>query len=250
MSLSPSVSDRLYQRERPPRKWSMHQTWRDLLFLHWRVEPERIQRTLPAGLFVDVHDGAAWIGIVPFFMRDIRPRWCPWVPGFSAFLELNVRTYVYDAAGTPGIWFYSLDCNQSLAVWGARTFYHLPYRHARMAAPATPDGTIAYSSRVKRSPWHCDVTYRLAAEERIASPGSLEFFLLERYVLFAANRAGRLFTGRVHHRPYPMVAATVTAHSSHLLAEHDFDIDESRPDHVCGSPGFVDVEVFGLESLR
>ena len=106
----------------------MHHAWRDLLFLHWRVDPERIQRTLPPGLTVDVFDGAAYVGIVPFFMCDIRPRGLPAMPGLSNFMELNVRTYVHDAQGTPGVWFYSLDCNSRLTVWGARRFFHLPYR--------------------------------------------------------------------------------------------------------------------------
>src|SRR5438105_3699987 len=106
----PSLDDRLRQRERPSGSVAMYHTWRDLLFLHWRVEPERIQRTLPPGLFVDTYDGAAWVGVVPFFMRNIRPWWLPCIPGLSNFMELNLRTYVYDAAGTPGVWFYALDC--------------------------------------------------------------------------------------------------------------------------------------------
>ncbi|MBV8901140.1 MAG: DUF2071 domain-containing protein, partial [Verrucomicrobia bacterium] len=87
----------------------MRQRWLDLLFLHWRWDPVEVQRTLPPGLTVDTWEDDAWIGIVPFAMRGVRPRFCPSVPGISHFLELNLRTYVRDRLGRPGIWFYSLD---------------------------------------------------------------------------------------------------------------------------------------------
>jgi uncharacterized protein YqjF (DUF2071 family) len=178
-------------------------------------------------------------------MRNVRPWWLPTIPGVSNFLELNVRTYVHDAAGTPGVWFYSLDCNQSLAVWGARTFYHLPYRHAAMSAPRAAEAT-SYRSQVKRTDLRCDVHYELGREAREAVAGSLDFFLVERYILFAAARDGGLFTGQVYHRPYPLVATTVADWRSNLLKPHDFGVDESQPELLHGSPG-VDVEVFALQ---
>lgn len=101
----------------------MRQRWEKLLFLHWAWDAAEVQRTLPLGLTVDTFEGRAWLGVVPFFMRDVRPAWVPSVPGISNFLELNVRTYVFDGRGRPGIWFYSLDCNQRLAVRAARTFF-------------------------------------------------------------------------------------------------------------------------------
>jgi len=242
----PTNDDRLRFRRRPQRGAAMYQSWRSLLFAHWRVEPERIQRTLPPGLKVDTFGGDAYIGIVPFFMRNIRPWWSPRVPGFSNFLELNVRTYVHDAAGTPGVWFYSLDCNQRLAVWGAKTFFHLPYRNAVMTAPTVGDA-IDYRSQVERTELSCNVRYTLGHEERDSVPGSLEFFLVERYMLFAAARDGRLFTGQVHHKPYSLVSTRVESWQSNLLAPHDFGIDESKPELLHATPG-VDVEVFALQS--
>jgi uncharacterized protein YqjF (DUF2071 family) len=110
------------------------QRWRDLLFLHWRVPVSTVQRTLPEGLTVDTFDGDAWVGIVPFAMQGVRPRFFPPVPWLSWFLELNVRTYVLDAQGVPGVWFHSLDCDQPVAVEIARRCFHLPYMHARMRA--------------------------------------------------------------------------------------------------------------------
>jgi uncharacterized protein YqjF (DUF2071 family) len=83
----------------------MHHRWESLLFLHWQVPPERIQQTLPAGLTVDTVEGDGFVGITPFFMRNVRPIGLPALPWLSEFQELNVRTYVFDRHGVPGIWF-------------------------------------------------------------------------------------------------------------------------------------------------
>lgn len=240
----PTLDDRTALRRRPPRSPLMYHGWRDLLFLHWRVEPERIQQRLPPGLFVDVRDGATYLGIVAFFMRNIRPRGMPALPWFSNFMELNVRTYVHDAQGVPGIWFHSLDCNQPLTVWGARRFFHLPYRHARMSSMRSADGRIDYRSRVGTR--RVETTYGLGDIRGPAVPGTLDYFLVERYVLFSRSPAGNLFSGRVFHEPYPLADVRHTAWSSTLLGEYDLAIDESRPEIVHASPG-VDVEVFNLE---
>jgi uncharacterized protein len=95
------------------------QRWSDLLFLHWRVSAAAVQATLPAGLFVDTYHDQAYVGIVPFFMERVRPVYLPPVPWLSWFLELNVRTYVRDASGTPGVWFYSLSGGERRTPRGA-----------------------------------------------------------------------------------------------------------------------------------
>ena len=125
---TPTLTQRLEYQKRPQNKAVvMYQKWRDLLFLHWEFDPQVIQETLPAGLHVDTYQGRAYLGLVPFYMKDIRPRFCPCIPGISNFLEMNLRTYVFDSTGRPGVWFYSLDANQWLAVRIARRFFHLPY---------------------------------------------------------------------------------------------------------------------------
>src|SRR5947209_9596696 len=118
----------------------MHHRWEALLFLHWLVSPAEIQQTLPPGLTVDTFEDQAYLAISPFFMRKVRPVGVPPLPWLSEFQELNVRTYVFDERGVPGIWFYSLDCNQPLAVAGARMLSGLPYFNAEMSA--TFDGFI------------------------------------------------------------------------------------------------------------
>jgi len=223
----------------------MYQRWENLLFLHWRWDAAEIQRTLPPGLFVDTFQSEAWLAIVPFFMRGIRPRFFPAVPGISDFLELNVRTYVHDAQGRPGVWFYSLDCNQSLAVWTARTFFHLPYQHAAMSAHSL-DGCIDYTCQRRGDSNGSRFRYRIHSQAHLAEPGTLEFFLAERYLLFSQSPRG-IRCGQVHHTPYPLATATLESWDVNSLLQAGFASPARPPDHVIASAG-VDVRVFPLTS--
>jgi len=190
----------------------MHNRWTDLLFLHWRCGPETIQAMLPPGLVVDEFDGSAWVGAVPFGMERIRPVFLPPVPGLSWFLEMNLRTYVIcEKTGDPGVWFFSLDASQQLACRVARRFFHLPYYFARMRRRRDADGWIHYESRRDEEEEACQFVYRPAQGTLTeAAEGSLEYFLVERYLLFAWNETRRtLCSGRVHHVPYQIAPAEV-----------------------------------------
>ncbi len=232
----------------------MRQSWGHLLFLHWAWDPVEIQRTLPPGLRVDVHDGRAWIGVVPFFMQRVRPRGLPAVPFFSDFLELNVRTYVHDAEGRPGVWFYSLDCNRWLAVKVARTLFHLPYEHAAMSATIDPaTGEVDFRATRRAGPVESATRFVYrgppAHERHEAQPGSLEFFLVERYRLFAWDAPqGRLLTGRVHHAPYQIGAAVVPVWDDTMLDLAGLKGAGGAPDHVVSSNA-ADVAVWPLEPV-
>ncbi|SFI10186.1 YqjF family protein [Planctomicrobium piriforme] len=253
MSGSSSILDipfsrRLAMRERPADEPVMRQSWRNLLFLHWRIEPAVIQRLLPAGLTVDVFDGSAWIGIVPFQMRKIRPVWSPSVPWISNFLELNVRTYAVDRNGTPGVWFFSLDANRWLAVQVARSWFHLPYHWASMQCEEA-EGGFKYASRRKNDSQQASRFQW--SPQGIPGPAQLEtldFFLIERYVLFAELAKGALSTGQVWHAPYQVQPARLDAWSDELLAANGLPAVSRPPDHVAASPG-VDVDVFGLKPV-
>lgn len=221
----------------------MHQRWRDLLFLHWKWDKAALQKTLPHGLTVDTFEGNAWLGIVPFFMRGVRPALLPPVPLLSNFLELNVRTYVRDSEAKPGVWFYSLDCNQPVAVSAARTFFHLPYFHAKMSA-IHRDGMTEYHSRRSGTERQSIYKYRGEALAAPASPGSLEEFLVERYCLYA-EAGGRLFSGEVRHVPYTISPANVPEWCNGPLLLAGLDPESRPPDHALHSPG-VDVRVYPL----
>lgn len=229
----------------------MFQQWRDLLFLHWEYPAAEIQDTLPEGLFVDTFGGKAYLGVVPFFMRNIRPRFLPAVPGISNFLELNLRTYVYDRAGVPGVWFYSLDANQWLAVEVARRVFFLPYEHARMSAQRGPGGQIRFASQRAGARAHGQPSifeYAPGADLPLPEPGTLEFFLVERYRLYS-RAPGGLRRGAVFHDPYRLCQPGVAAWDELLLPLDGFRATGRPPDHVAMSRG-VDVTVFPLQRVK
>ena len=185
--------------------------------MHWRIQPDLIRPLIPSGLEIDTFDDSAWIAIVPFTMWDIRafPPYAPAVPGLSAMHELNVRTYVH-LNGTPGVWFFSLDCNSAAAVFGARTFYYLPYYNAELELDQQGT-TINYSSsRTDKPPAEFHAVWNIGSPLPTAEPTSLEFFLTERYCLFSENN-GKLYRSRIHHEPWPLQTATVDSHSSTMI---------------------------------
>lgn len=235
---------------RNQRQW-MHHTWRDLLFLHWRCDPAVIQPTLPPGLTVDTFAGSAWVGIVPFQMRNIRPVCCPALPGTANFLELNVRTYVCDALGRPGVWFYSLDANCWPAVRGARWSYHLPYHWARMSfCRDDASGTINFQSArcASRQVPPAEFDFRPRGIPTAShDPASLPFFLIERYYLFAHTR-GRLYCGQVQHHPYQVTGVELRRWDTSMLALNSLPVPECGPEHIAYSQG-VDVRVYGLQPV-
>ena len=245
---APTLEQRLAVRARPvDRQPTMYQSWEQLLFLHWAVDPGLITATLPEGLTVDTFDGAAYLAIIPFYMRRIRPRGLPALPVLSNFLEINVRTYVYDREGVPGVWFYGLDTHRLPAVLIARLFFHLPYYWAKMSARRTSDGTIDFRARRRAAagPFAGRYAYRPVGDPAPASPGTLPFFLAERYMFFTMTRRG-LARGHVHHTPYPLQAVETPTWSSVQLGLAGFSVPESPPDHTLYSAG-VDVDTFALQ---
>ncbi len=236
-------------REAPAGLPAMRQRWSGLLFLHWRVPVDVIADRLPAGLHVDTFDGSAWLGVVPFFMDRVRPVFLPPVPGVSWFMELNVRTYVHDDAGNPAVWFFSLDCNQPLAVEVARRWFHLPYEHAEMRA-ARSAGRISYRCRRRAAEANEAVfDYEPARQGEAAAEGSLEWFLVERYLLISSDRRGRLRHGRVHHPPYQIAPARCKSWSAEPLRWNGFPVTNEAPASMLVAKP-VDVRVFPLGRPR
>src|SRR5712691_1614051 len=190
---------------RPAGAALMRQRWARLLFLHWPVAPEAVGPLIPAGLDVDVHDGQAWIGLVPFVVRGARPVFLPPIPGLSSFDEVNVRTYVHRRGRDPGVWFFSLDASSRVAVAAARALFKLGYRYAEMRAEVEGERVRFASRRIAPGPLpaSCALEYAPRGDVAHAVPDTLEHFLIERYVLYAA-KGGTLFQGRVHHEAYPV----------------------------------------------
>ena len=229
---APTPDQRLAEADPPLTPVIMYQEWRHLRFLHWRIPATQIQSRLPAGLHVDTFDGSAWLGIVPFKMARVRPRFLPCVPGLSDFLELNLRTYVYDDQGRPGVWFFSLDANQALAVLIARKAFNLPYEVAAMQSLKS-QGELIYQSRRKSDSVEQSFRYPLQpTNAQISSPDTLEFFLLERYRLFAETKSGQIISGQVHHEPYEFAPCEVPAYSTRLFELNGFEAPSNPPESV------------------
>jgi uncharacterized protein YqjF (DUF2071 family) len=209
--------DRLSIRSRPAGQPLMHQKWGKLLFMHWEIDPQLLRPLIPADLEIDLFQDSAWIGIVPFTMWDIRafPPYAPRVPYLNSMHELNVRTYVH-LNGTPGVWFFSLDCNSTAAVLGARTFYYLPYFNAELNLEQN-DLRIDYSSvRTDEPKATFTATWNIADALPTTTPDSLEFFLTERYCLFSEHK-GEIYQSRIHHQPWPLCTATLDSHTSSMI---------------------------------
>jgi hypothetical protein len=249
--------DRLACTHRPPGRAIGRQSWRDLLFVHWRLPAAEIQPLIPGRLTLDVYDGSAWIGLVPFTMQGVRPWWSPPIYGVSSFHETNVRTYVHCEGKQPGVWFFSLDAASSLAVRIARWRWALPYFRSNMQLRRA-NNHIHYSSRRL---WPAPAGAETHIEAEIgdlisnadpqhpagrATPGTLEHFLAERYLLYSqASAQDPLYRGQVYHRPYPLRQARLQRLQESLLNAAGIT-PPGEPDHALFSDG-VDVEVFNLE---
>ena len=187
----------------PSSPWIMLQKWHDLLFAHWPLPPDQVRPLVPPQLELDLRDGHAWVGVIPFWMSGIRARATPAIPGLSTTPELNVRTYV-TYRGIPGVYFWSLDCASRLAVWGARTFYHLPYFNASMSVHNAGE-SFSYRCTRQEDPGPAEfrATYRPIAPARQREKSTVEHFLTERYCLYTVHR-GKVLRAYIHHLPWPL----------------------------------------------
>lgn len=236
--------------------------WHHLLFLHWTIEPEVLRPLIPRELEIDLYQGRAYIGLIPFTMRRVRPRWLPGLPFaphlYEDFHETNVRTYVRDKEGNSGVWFFSLDAASLPAVVAARGWFHLPYfwskmnlARVRQCSQSEIEYSIRYQSRRIWPQPHdvgCDISVDVSGETpHCALAGSLEHFLVERYFLFSQNERG-LFRGRVRHKPYRLQAARVRQWNENLIVAAGLQKPDGAP-HVLYSPE-ARVEAFPLQIVK
>lgn len=185
----------------------MTQNWHELLFAHWPISPDVLRLLIPSVLPLDTFEGQAWVGVVPFRMSHVHFRWLPTSPALSQFPELNVRTYV-TVNGVPGVYFFSLDAANPIAVAVARQVFHLPYFNAVMRCQRLDD-TIHYRSRRidrRASPAEFEALYRPVGPVAYAQPGTLEYWLTERYCLYTVVNH-QVYRGDLHHGRWPLQPA-------------------------------------------
>ena len=256
MSDRPQAIDRISPTLRPRRRAVMRMNWRDLLFLHWPVPANALRALIPPRLELDLFEGTAYVGLVPFTMTGVRPVGVPPVRGLSSFHETNVRTYVRLGHRDPGVWFFSLDAANGVAVKLARGLFHLPYHYARMflehepqSRPDESPASILYAG-VRHWPGPLPASYAIRATPtgnvQPAQLGTLEHFLAERYLLYSL-RKNQLYQGQVHHAPYPLQPANLLSIDENLLAASGLDRPGTAP--LAHFAVGVNVEVFPLQRV-
>ena len=231
--------ERESMRKRPPLSNAGTQQWRDLLFMHWEIPISLAEALLPKSLSLDLYDGKAWVGLVPFAMEGVRPWWVPkW--GAFTFLETNIRLYVHHK-GEAGVYFLSLDAASWLAVQAARIGWGLPYYYASMKVQRSQN---EFNYSIHRNPsTTMNVQYTIHEALLESKPDSVEFFFLERYLLFVEHN-GHILRGQVYHTPYPVHRVSIHTLEETMLHTHGI-LCPHPPNFVHASPG-VDVEVFPL----
>ena len=205
----------------------MKQVWHDLMFAHWPIPLNEVRQLVPAALELDGYGGSAWVAVTPFHMSGIRGRALPPLPGWSAFPELNVRTYV-SYKGVPGVYFFSLDAGNRIAVEVARRSYFLPYFYAEMKVDVQKD-EVRYSSSRVRCAAEFSGSYRSVSPVRIREKGSLEHFLTERHCLYAVRPSGEIMRGHIHHVPWPLQDAEAEIERNTVAAAAGIRLPHTAP---------------------
>lgn len=219
----------------PSGRWVMTQRLNDLLFAHWPMKPSALAPLLPEGLQIDTCQGSAWLGVVPFWMDRIKLRGLPAIPGARRFPEINLRTYVRDPQnGMPGVYFLSIDANNIFGSMAARLLYNLPCHWAQMRHEQRSEREFAFYSRRRfsRQPVVFNARYRgLGPTRKLVEnrPGSLEFFLTERYCLFTRDRDGELARASIHHIPGPLEEAEAEIERNDLPAALGLRVPKTAP---------------------
>ena len=222
----------------------MRQGWRDLAYVHWRYPPEVVQELLPPELTVDTFDGSAWVGLIPFSMRDIGLPHGPAVPYLGSFPEINVRTYVI-RNGRPGVWFFSLDVNRLLPAVVARLTYRLPYCWGSASHEVTNE---MWTTRVRRRwPRSVDPIEIAIRPGEPIEPDDLDHFLSARWGLYSATRRGVRYAP-VDHEPWPLRSAELIRVDTDLVTATGLPEPSGEP-HVRCSPG-VSVRVGRPSRIR
>lgn len=216
----------------------MDQVWGDLLFLHWRVDPARVERWMPPGARPDVHDGTTWVGLIGFEMRRAGFGSGHPVPYLGDFAEINVRLYSTDDQGRRGVVFRSLE-TERLALVAATNPVGVNYRWARIRMERSAEGTgrIGYASTRRTPPARGAATDFAArtTDEVVTDP--LAVFLTARFGMHHRIGSRPLWVPNTH-VPWPLRRAELLHCRDGLVAAAGLPgIADAPPESVLWSPG-------------
>ena len=231
----------------PEGRWILRQNWKKLTLLHWKVEPAVIRAHLPDDLELDLYQGEAYVGCIPFVMENVRPSGLPAVPGISTFGEFNIRTYV-TKNGVPGVFFLTLDAKSRVTCLYANWRYGLTYRYANSKVKGTLESGYEWSSARSGGSFALRGSSQPASEMRQAEPGSLEYFLFERYSLYTV-RKGRLHHGYTHHIKWEYCDANVVVEENTLVEGYNLGIEDTTQPELTHMSKGVEVVTWHLLPL-
>ncbi|MEL4025318.1 DUF2071 domain-containing protein [Lysinibacillus endophyticus] len=198
----------------PKIPWIMKQTWENSLFIHYPVRKEVLEPLIPCELALDTYDGVGWVSIVPYYIRDLRGKGLPPIPGTSEFPGYNLRTYI-KGKDKPGIYFFYLGAGNFLAPKLARPFFRLPYMQENLKMWKGVDGI-----RFEGEQLSCHYVHK----KKPFNPkkGSLEEWLLERYCFYTLNK-GKIFQCNIVHPSWVIYEANAEFHENSLLSKYKID---------------------------
>ena len=211
----------------------MKQQWQELAYVHWQYDPSVVQALLPKGLEVDTFDGSAWVGLIPFSMRNISFPGTPAIPYLGSFPEVNVRTYV-KKDGIPGVWFFSLDVSRFLPALVARASYFLPYCWGSASHVVNSDSLVTTVKR--RWPSRASTRIQISIGERIESPDELAVFLSARWGLYSKGFGSKIRYAPVDHETWILHTATLESLTDTLVVAAGLPAPTGDA-HVMYSPG-------------
>lgn len=113
--------------------WYAEQTWRNIFFFHWPVDPIVLEKYIPKPLRLDIFAGKAWVSVVIFTAINSRFRNLPLWTSVPPVTQINFRTYVYPTIPEEkGVFFLSIQLNQFLAALSGKRFFNLPFQYVNM----------------------------------------------------------------------------------------------------------------------
>jgi len=241
-----------------------HCSWNRAVFLHYRVPPKFLQPQIPFDL--DLYEGHAYVSLVAFTLRNMRlthPHLKFITQPLHTHSFLNVRTSVR-VGEQPGIYFLAEWLNNRLATILGPVLYGLPYRFGKLTyshiAPSlfgevtggmgscTPIGGADIPVRLRAKPENSrpalryNATVPLSAIYAPAKAGTVDEFLLERYIAFTKHGPfRRLF--QVAHAPWPQIPIAADIESDTLLHQTGPWFPHARFIAANFSPGLSNVQM-------